>query len=294
MVRSMVASLVAVVLATGAASAGTVHREPATLLVASADRMWWLREDGMRTPIAGTAAFGGSSHARVSPARRSTLLLATGGRLASGDVVLYLLERGRARQIAAWADSPAWSPDGRRFAYVEYGTDLDCVAFYSQAVVVRTAAPPASTRRPAGVSSCSDVWWDANPSWSPDGSALAFHRLHHRRTARDGIYVVRASGGGARRIVSGSSPEWSSRGQLIAFRRAGVLFTHDVRQGITLRRGHLGTSEWYGPLRWSPDGHRIAYSLQAANGSNEAWILDLRTSKRTRLARGYVVLDWPR
>jgi hypothetical protein len=49
-----------------------------------------------------------------------------------------------------------------------------------------------------------------SPSWSPDGSRLAF--------ARDGyIRIVRVAGGAGRRLVRGGAPAWSPSGERIAF-----------------------------------------------------------------------------
>ncbi len=53
-----------------------------------------------------------------------------------------------------------------------------------------------------------------SPTWSPDGSQLAF-------THEGGIWAIGADGSNARRIIrNGESPAWSRDGKMIAFMRA--------------------------------------------------------------------------
>jgi Tol biopolymer transport system component len=111
------------------------------------------------------------------------------------------------RKLVDEADRAAWSPDGRRFAYVSY-TD----------------------RRPSGLGVADADGGNAHlllqgvnligkPSWSPDGGQLAYVASSNRTDGSLG--VVRADGGDARLLATGviDMLKWSPDGSLIAFTR---------------------------------------------------------------------------
>jgi dipeptidyl aminopeptidase/acylaminoacyl peptidase len=86
--------------------------------------------------------------------------------------------------------------------------------------VMRLGGAPRRLTRRGGLS----------PSWSPDGTKLAFVRLHR---GRSDVYIVRRDGGGLRRLtrLGGSSPRWSPDGRRIAFIRAGDIYVVRVAGG---------------------------------------------------------------
>ena len=62
---------------------------------------------------------------------------------------------------------------------------------------------------------------DFEPSWSPDGSQIAFHSPRGRNT---GIHVMNADGSGQTRltyVAADYSPSWSPDGSQIAFQSRG-------------------------------------------------------------------------
>ncbi len=95
------------------------------------------------------------------------------------------------------------------------------------------------------------------PSWSPDGTKVAF-------TSRSAVYVADADGAHAHRLASGWAPVWAPDGRHIAFLRGDVaeLYVMDAKGSdvhqVTASSGGHG----YVELRpsWSPDGRRIIYT----------------------------------
>ena len=111
---------------------------------------------------------------------------------------------------------PAWSPDGRRIAFVRYDE-----AGESEGILVLDLR----TRRLRRLTSGSA------PDWSPNGSKLVF--VAATRTGSV-IAVINADGSGERRIISPredlNSPAWSPDGARIAYATLPRDWTGDWQQ----------------------------------------------------------------
>jgi hypothetical protein len=128
-------------------------------------------------------------------------------------------------------------------------------------------------------------------------ASLGVHRLRAFATGRD---VAVSAGGrsavvrdgaifmrgrhGVVKLVSGSSPSWSSGGTSLAFTRGGWVWTIAVRHGAAARRLARGASP-----AWSPDGSRLAYI--APDGAVTTITADGRDRHRVSTVRGRSV-DW--
>jgi len=153
-------------------------------------------------------------------------------------------------------DSPAWSPDGSRVAFVR----RSLTAPYRSTLYVVNSDGSNLTRL-----SRSDVSL-VSPAWSPDGSRIAYVEIYG--TDRSRIVVTKTDGSGSSILIDGaardnlSSPAWSPDGSDLAYRRSPrsgsgpsqiwVSGADDGASGLVLSARLLGS-----PL-WSPDGSRLA------------------------------------
>jgi dipeptidyl aminopeptidase/acylaminoacyl peptidase len=145
------------------------------------------------------------------------------------------------------------------------------------------------------------------PSWSPDGSQIAFVTRRganaDRRESID-LYVVEARPGGKERLLakldgadndgdSGSRPQWSPDGRRIALRQGAEekwiyyapmqLAIVDVASGKVATPAQL--DRWiYGP-RWSADGRSVLALVEESRETHLARI-DLASGKATPLTTG--------
>lgn len=165
---------------------------------------------------------------------------------------------GRMTTIAAArnidTENPTPSPNGRRLAFTrgqQHGTT-------GRGLFVADANGRNARRisRVAGVS----------PTWSPDGSRLAY-------VGNNGVVILRADGSQVRRLpleVSEMQVAWSSRNQLVVshiLESPSLQLVRPDGSGLrTLRRGRSG--EAFVNPKWSPDGRRIIYQhWTGCNGS---------------------------
>src|SRR2546427_68327 len=128
------------------------------------------------------------------------------GRNADGSNV------GRLTTDPPYDQYPQWSPDGSTIAYDNSGPRTDTNdPQYSPTTDVWTipvdgGAPTRLTSEPGA---------DAHPSYSPDGSQIAYYHA-----VNDKIWVMDADGGNAHQIPGGAggfTPRWSPDGTKIAF-----------------------------------------------------------------------------
>jgi Tol biopolymer transport system component len=194
-----------------------------------------------------------ASELHSSPRRRWRLaaiaaVLLVGGLLVApafgiGDRLLSLIQGAPARPEV---QSPMWSPDGRRIAFVSrrdgkalYVMNADGSGLRIVARVERLAAP----------------------AWSPDGERIAFKG---RRDGHSGaIYVVNADGSGQRTLARrGNAPAWSPDGRRIAFVSGAKLYVANAdgsgHRTLTRLRGAGDVVS----LAWSPDRRKLLFLVE--------------------------------
>lgn len=131
------------------------------------------------------------------------------------------------------------------------------------------------------------------PSWSPDGSQLAFTspcRGNRERYNGGSVWAINADGTGLRPIVSAPggdyAPAWSPDGEKIAFTSLvdgwPQIYVVNVdgsgRTNLSENTAHEANPSW------SPSGNQIIYT-STRSGVEEVWVMDADGSDNERFSR---------
>ena len=155
-----------------------------------------------------------------------------------------------------WSHSPAWSPDGKRLAFVG---SWDWNHTKGGLWVVELA----NRSNEQAYQLLTDQDGIDNPRWSLDGNFLAYER------GGQGIWMISRWGGAPNQIIpDGKSPIWGPDGDM-AFERAGDLWIRSSA-GETRRLKETPHDELQ--PAWSPTGEWIAYSSDQS-GNWDIWVI---------------------
>lgn len=169
--------------------------------------------------------------------------------------------------------SPAWSPDGRRLAFVQGdkrgNTDIMVMDIASGRV------------RRLTDSNCINT----EPTWNPKGTQLAFTS---DREGTPQIYLMEDDGSNVRRLTRegsyNASPSWSPNGSMIAYvsRFEGKfdLFVFKLGEGRSYQVT-TGVASSESP-DWSPDERRLVFS-SGSRGGMQLYTVDLAGNDLRRL-----------
>jgi TolB protein len=145
---------------------------------------------------------------------------------------------------------PVWSPNGRSLAVVTWdanlSTAIDVMGISGRGL--RRLLPPSHRRRAALEGS------ESEPSWSPDGSRIAFEG------GQGGIVLAVVGTGRRRRITAeGHEPAWSPDGRLIAFdsEDGGLWVARADGSGDAHRLAETGAD-----ASWAPNSGHVVFEVR--------------------------------
>ena len=197
-------------------------------------------------------------------------------------------------------DAPAWSPDGRRIAFMRTKN-----AYKSFRVYVMKA-------NGRGIRQLTRGRFDQRPAWSPNGRWIAYesrrginlihpngrsgHRIrgsagaawpswapNNKRLAfadKGWIWTANRDGSKRRKLAQGSDPDWSPNGRSIAYvQPSGGIATIPATGGASRSLGNGLQPDW------SPDGKRIALARFPANNKFSVWTMNADGTNRQLVKR---------
>ncbi len=183
--------------------------------------------------------------------------------------------------------APAWSPDGK---WIAYQSDFDGDELWDIFIV----SP--KTGKVVNLTSTREIA-EMNPTWSPDGRYLAYE-VKPKTSAAFEIDVYDMLMREVKHIttdtpqdLSNSDPIWSRDGKYIVYTQEQAkgtdsnIFITEVATGkSTLLTKHDGEQRfWANDI--SPDGKRILFTSNAANGYDNVGMLDVAAQKNSWLTK---------
>lgn len=187
---------------------------------------------------------------------------------------------GALRRLALHGHDPAWSPDGRRIAFVkQYAGDEE----------IWTIKPDGSGAR--------RLARGHRPTWSPDGRQIAFSR-YLGGISQGEVFVMNSDGTDQHRLLArnyeSQSPAWSPDGNRIAF----LAFSNDslyvVRpdgRGVQRLAGGTSSKDTAEP-KWSPDGSQLLFERGRGGEPDAAFVVRSAGGGLKRIAADTDYPDW--
>jgi len=224
----------------------------------------------------------------AAPTPRPQWIAFESHRGASADYEILVMAPDGSRQTNltnSWADdvAPAWAPDGRAIAFLSFRDTPAGKWNLGKGSLYAMAFDPGSGTAGRVWRITDDAGDDDWPSWSPDGTRIAFQS---DRSGNQDIWLVNVDGSGLVQLTHDPAddlhPAWSPDGTRIAFTstRSGdrEIWVIDVQSalaggtdaGVANLTNSPGTDRY--PF-WSPDGGRLTFNSER-DGNPEIYLMN--------------------
>ena len=208
------------------------------------------------------------------------------------------LQTGKSRQLTSGGNvnvEPRFSPDGKRIAFVSTAYNGRFHIFagdFSNGALSNVQRLTGETRSPLPRYYYSQFDTEISPTWSPDGSELAFVSNRGHIHGSGGFWRMKAQPGAEARAIHyeettwKARPDWSPHGTRLVYssylgRQWNQLWVIPANGGDAFPLSY-GEYDNTAP-RWSPDGQRIAF-ISNRGGNTSLWIEDAFGGAQRRLA----------
>jgi WD40-like Beta Propeller Repeat len=212
------------------------------------------------------------AHGTVSVAFDVACVLAERIAFSNSGTITIMRVDGLAAQAITHGFAPAWSHDGTRLAYE---CDLDICTINADGTGFAQLTMDGASNH--------------HPTWSPDGSKIAFAATHG---GVPDLWVMAANGSGAVQLTHSvgfqGSPSWSPDGTRIAFDCQVDPGNDDIcvvnADGTGLVRLTSDPAHDYGAA-WKPDGSTLAFAT-TRYGGNEIVLMSPAGGSVSRIGSG--------
>ncbi|HWR57513.1 MAG TPA: CARDB domain-containing protein, partial [Thermodesulfovibrionales bacterium] len=180
----------------------------------------------------------------------------------SADTVTQIIQKGL---------SPLWSPDGRKIAYVF----RDTYGYYRLGVYDMESAAVEQLTNDVSVT-------ESNPSWSWDGTKVAFLS---NKGGSNNVWIKDVISGSFSQVTNGfspSNPKLSPDGNKVAYLKYQTYYNLYVKDLIGGETTLVDSKADLYSLDWSPDSKKLAFASNA-NGNNDIYVADMATKVRTQI-----------
>ena len=180
---------------------------------------------------------------------------ATGGDVYTVEVVLPDGIGDSLLSAGVGAQQPSWSPDGTRVVVSASSDGADALFIVRCDGTIEKVLSDLSTGTPSDPET---IEMPSNPSWSPDGTSIAF-------ASPDGLF-----------IVDPTDPQFDQPVTTDFYGGAAPrsIFVTEIELDITVAVGRPG---------WSPDGTQLVFGATDNSGNTDVYVVGVDGSDLTRL-----------
>jgi Tol biopolymer transport system component len=219
--------------------------------------LYSMRADGSSTVVLTTSGNTDGSDARWSPDGSRVAFEDSLGQLwvvnADGSGLRLLTQQLQHRSDIAGEFS--WAPNGKRIVFAGSNSNSGLVGLWT---VTTQGIPTLQEILP--FAKIYKFPRELQPTWSPDGSRIAFSAAAFGSQLPDKIAVMRADGTDVRVLHQGQDPVWSPNGRRIAG-RIPVGGYCCIGSLLTMRADGTHARSWLsGGETFSPNGSKLAYA----------------------------------